>query len=57
MVDLYYTDPAQQLISARLDPDDLDRDLSDVYNLGSVIHHLYSVIRSPTEPPAGPHGR
>ena len=53
-LDLYYTDPAQHLITAGEDPDDLDRDLSDLSDLsvrrvndnkwdGKIYTHIYKV--------------
>ena len=39
-MDLYYTDPAQHLITAGWDLDDLDRDLSDLYDLSDLDRDL-----------------
>ena len=50
-MDLYYTDLAQQLVTAGEDLDDLDRDLSDLSDLDHdlsdlSVRHVYRFIRA-----------
>ena len=44
-LDLYYTDPAQYLITADRDLDDLDRDLSDISDLSEVCKPSRKSVR------------